>query len=306
MPYLSIICCTPRVGGMDVLLAGLSRQTYRDFELVLVDALCARRREVVAEQAKRLRVPLKHMAPFSSQFPNASYCRYANTGIAEADGEVVLFIADYTWLPPDGVERHAMFHRSSTTHRGMMAPHVYFKCPAPHPAFRGYAEDEIDSYVADLATGRLDQVMWSLWRDDSRPWFEWPKAECYDADVKTRMPSGPIEREHFFAKNESCRRADLIKINGWDESMDGCQPYLDSEIADRLFAVAGVTWIHDNQNLARIVNPRGLFPRPREIRSPNVNHDEMLRRRAQGSPTWVNNWRLDDQRTFPKEARCEF
>lgn len=276
IPYISVVVPTNRVGGIDVLLSGLLAQTFRDFELVLVDgvALEVPRLPVVDHSGFRIR-----SVRMADGLRTCSYCRYANAGLAAARGEVVLMLSDYTQLPPRSLQTHAEYHQRGG--RGLMCSHDYFKLPPLSPAFGPYTgqrltsagHDEIASgadwarYVADMQAGKLDALLHSVLANQADlPAPEAPAAPCdagwHGADPKLRMPPGPIPHTYFHCKHESFRREDALAIGGFDERLDGTNGYQDTDFAHRLTALRGVHWTLDPSQVARIFNPRPHFPHP--------------------------------------------
>jgi predicted HAD superfamily hydrolase len=98
MPRVSVNWGSNRPGGVDVVLAGLRGQTFKDFEVVFVDGLYHERHALVLEEVKRvgLEQPFFHV-------PNHRYrpdiwgatCAGYNTGFALSDGDVVVMLLDY-------------------------------------------------------------------------------------------------------------------------------------------------------------------------------------------------------------------
>lgn len=299
MPYVSIVVPTMRIGGLDILLHGLDGQTFRDFELVLVDAIHSRRKDIVAAEAAARDYGITHVEPIGNPFPVNAFCRYANTGLVHARGEVVLFATDYTWFPPDCVRTHAEFHSPvQDSGQALMCPHQYVSLPPLHPDFKPYDKPDIDAYVADLESGRLDGMMMSILAEpfsaDARQLGLDPVYK--DADPKLRAPAGGIDRNMFHAKNESCRLERVLRINGWDEDLDGAHCYQDSDIADRLCVKSQIFWQCDPSNVAYIVNPRPVFPFPRRPRDVASNLAIWNSKKGAGYPDPVNSWSLSEAR----------
>jgi glycosyltransferase involved in cell wall biosynthesis len=287
MPFLSIVVPTMRAGGMDVLFDSLRRQTFSDFELVLVDGLYERRKALLAERARDQFLALRHVGLSPNPFPSAAFCAYSNAGISVASGEVVLFLVDYSRLPPDLLERHARFHRADPTGKGgLMGPHRYVHLELD-PAFPRYGRGDVDRYEADAASGALDAFMWSCGRAADRPGdphdADGGAVVPHDADPKLRLPAGPIGPEFFHAKNESVRRARVVEVDGYDQDLDGAHLYQDSDFSDRL-ARAGVRWLLDPTAAVEIVNPRHAFPFARRSRPHEENKAIWERKRAAGYP----------------------
>ena len=179
-----------RVGGLDVLCAGLRGQTFKDFELVFSDALYDYRPNIAERFAeacvephpvdRRSRyslniadhdVPFVHVKPRDHRFPLNTYCRVMNEGLVAAHGDIVLLVTDYTWLPPDLIERHVRFHDAHGPKAGLMGPHRYARLPSlgfqfsPHGKLGPYKQDETARYVSDVTEGRLDGAMFSIFSE---------------------------------------------------------------------------------------------------------------------------------------------
>lgn len=294
MPYISIALPTMRVGGLDVVFNGLAHQSYKDFELIISDGIYDYRKDAIVQIAESYNFPIKHIAPIDNPFPLNSFCRYANTALAHANGEVVLFITDYTWLQPDCVKIHADFHKTNGVNLGLMSPHRYLNLPKLNRQFRIYAKHEIDRYVSMLNSGELNECQFSI--------FEKPYDSQYfnpldtdpimgDADPKLSLGAGSITPNYFHGKNESCKLKPVIDINGWDEDLDEAHCYQDSDISDRLTSKAGVQWMINPLNIAHIINPRHVFPFPRRLRPIESNKTIWESKRSAGYPP-VNKWNI--------------
>jgi hypothetical protein len=219
LPYLSVVVPTMRVGGLDVLTHGLRGQVFRDFELVLVDALRDLRGHALDEEEYQV----THVAPVDNPFPLNAFCRYANTGLLHARGEIVVFVTDYTYLPPDCLQRHAQFHASHDFVEALMCPHQYLGLPPLRSSFPTYKQSEVERYALDVEAGKLDDCMWTIFQKEfSRADADsLPLDAIYGwADPKMKMGSGPIDPTFFHAKNESVRREHVNAIDGWDEQLD--------------------------------------------------------------------------------------
>lgn len=291
MPFISVVVPTMRVGGIDLLFAGLKGQTFEDFELVLSDGLYEHRPDLAEFASFRF----KHVEPRDNPFPLNAFCRYANEGLAHASGEIVLFLVDYTFLPPNLLQAHADFHKANDRRQGLMGPHQYYEMPALHPSFPRYGQAAIDRYCADLDCNVLDEVMYSLFDTPIRPSHEFKQLDqtgYANADPKLSMPTGPIGPSYLHAKNESVSLEAVLGVNGWDEDLDGTHCYQDSDLADRLAVKAGIQWHLDPSIVAQIVNPRRVFPFPRRVRPVEDNLRIWHEKQAAGYSAPVNTWSL--------------
>ena len=103
MIRVSVILPTFRLGGLDLTKYSLLHQSFRDFELILVDELYCQRKDEVRKYFKGIN--LKHIPPFRvNDYFSSATCR--NAGLSCAEGELVVFTNDYTWFAPDCIERH--------------------------------------------------------------------------------------------------------------------------------------------------------------------------------------------------------
>lgn len=297
-PYISVVVPTMRVGGLDVLFEGLQHQTFRDFELVIADGLYKHRSSTVFKHKKSYNFPVTHVEPFDNPFPVASFCRYSNTALVHARGEIVLFVTDYTFLPKDCLAIHADWHKKSQSKvHGLMCPQNYVLTPPHKKSFPCYADEETDTYAKDIVDGKLTDCMWSLFETPFSPnTLFGTDARWGGADPKLTLPHGPVHFNMFHAKNESCKLEVLLDANGWNEAMDGTHNWQDSELADRLHRKWNVTWHLDPTNVACIVNPRHIFPFAKRLRPYQTNNDVFEHLKAIKYAEPVNSWNLRKKR----------
>ena len=298
-PLISVCVPTMRVGGLDVLFAGLINQTFRDFELVLSDALWSRRRDLVAQKAAELELTVTHVEPFDNPFPISAFCRYANTALHYARGELILFITDYTWLPPESLKTHAHVFLSYGPRLALLCPHRYVQHPSLAPDFPSYAQADADRYATDCARGDLDLHLWSIFVRPMKPNDE-PRALPIDdatgPDPKLAFPQAGIIPSYFFhAKHESIPAQAVFKVNGWNEALDGTHGWQDTDLAERIDAHAQLTWVLEPSNVAIIVNPRHVFPWAKRLKPYEENEPIWRAAKAAGYPLPINRWTLQGE-----------
>lgn len=102
---VSVLYVTNRPGGIDVLKGNLERQTFRDFELVIIDG---QMRDMTI-----LTAYLNGLGPNLRQFTEPPrrdgaltnvWAAY-NKGLHKCQGEYVVFLQDYIWIPAHGIAR---------------------------------------------------------------------------------------------------------------------------------------------------------------------------------------------------------
>lgn len=99
---------TKRLGGFDILLESMLRQTFRDFELVIVDELYDPRARVLRAHLLLAPVdfPVVHLPVVPYDQPRyGSLCRADNIGYANCRGELVVVLQDYTYVPAEGLQK---------------------------------------------------------------------------------------------------------------------------------------------------------------------------------------------------------
>jgi len=93
MPKISVICVTNRQGWSAIFQENLERQTFRDFEVIVAA-------DVPAEQALGSFVPRKKEDGDAWNL-NRAY----NDCLDRAQGELLVFLQDFIWIPANGLER---------------------------------------------------------------------------------------------------------------------------------------------------------------------------------------------------------
>lgn len=310
---ISVIVPTTRVGGLDILTQSLARQTCRDFELVLADAIHAYRAPLVAERMAELPFPVQHLAP-SGGVALSDYSRSINDALVAAKGDVVLILPDYSWLPANAIEIHATFHDEHRGQRKVLASgYTYLTLPPLHSAFPGYHPErqqsyapldlvgrgdgyeraitaEAERYEADLRSGRLDPVMWSLFAEP----FTSESLADLGVESTHRLFDCEFSWRYCSLKNESYPIEFWEELNGLDEDLDGSHLYQDQALGYRLND-AGWTYERMKGGELLIPNPRSVFAAKRVLRRMAENAVEYERKRATGAA--VNpGWSLRERR----------
>jgi hypothetical protein len=324
MPEVSVIVPTNRVGGLDLLLSGLAGQTFKDFELVLVDNLLPNRGSVVAEMAARHGVAVKHLAPLGGSVSQGQYQRSLNTGLVRADGRITVILCDYTWLRQDCLAEHVAFQ---DRHPGesCIGTVKYTRLPVLASDFPrkygwyviGYDPENQDpekykpwlndtvrlalletwcrDYESDLAAGVLDKFLWSTFSDPVTPGAGVELLDVYHHE-KADMPEGLLPHVYCNLKNNSFLTEQLLSINGFDEDMDGCHVHQDSEMAGRLQARLGTAFRLVHRNVAHFFDPHGIAIIRKMVRDESANLEVYNKAFRSGFSNLVNSWSLLEKR----------
>jgi glycosyltransferase involved in cell wall biosynthesis len=283
-PYISVIVPTTRVGGLDILFSGLEAQTFKDFELILIDSLYEYRRDLVIAKSLEYSFKITHL-PQSITATDQSTA--LNDGVIRASGYLAYIIPDYTWVKSDCLQIHADFHKQTSHERKYAMVGHFHDCALPtlHKDFyRTYGVDvpflvdEIPSkflikerevynhYIDDVVSGKLDALMWSL--------FETPFTTATDPSSfavsisKAIPPQGDIDSKLRALKNESYVMETVLDVNGFNEDMNGSHGWQDWEFADRVLALTDTYLYHIPDAIVFTINPRPILSarlRTREV-----------------------------------------
>lgn len=243
----SILLNTFRMGGLDISFAGLANQSFpkNDYEVILCDVWYDKRKDAVKKyiKDKGYDIPLVHCKPIRSTYPIDSGSMHRNSAIAYAEGELAIFLCDYSYVKPDWLERHWNIFAKSNKMATAMAPHRYWL----HPEVKAtWAIEPISIFTEEFTPSMLGKLQ--------------PTPEGTQ-DPKLLLPDGGITYIYFHMKNEAMRLDTLLSINGCDEGydVDGGHCYSDTDLALRL-SCAGNQFVHDSGNIAEIIQVRDFVP----------------------------------------------
>jgi hypothetical protein len=263
---ISVICVTNRCGGLDLLADSLRRQSYRDWELVLVDAIRPYRQHYSFPSDMRA----QWLDPGRTDRFAPSYMRSQNMGIEHARGETVVYMCDYSHLNDDCLAVHAAAQKEQPG--PFMADYLYRTPPAWKEGLPNYresatgtkenaaaygAETEANAarYEADLKSGRLDPYMWSAFAEPLTP--ESVAALPVEHEHRPSGSDAAVRWNHVSLKNESYPTELLLELNGHDELFDQSHGWQDQELAFRLRARGiGYRVAPPGVGMVSVVNPR--------------------------------------------------
>lgn len=145
MPKLSLALFTRRTGGIDVAKYNLLRQTFRDFELLLVDELYEKRHTQVEKYFEGSGINLVHINASKEGHPvwkpwDFTVVRSQNMALTYATGELLVMNGDYWLMNPTALEAiwkaWEKWGRQGLT--VLLSPHVRIFLDIK-PSFRDYA-----------------------------------------------------------------------------------------------------------------------------------------------------------------------
>lgn len=204
MVRVSIILPTFRMGGLDLTKHSLLAQSFKDFELILVDELYSQRKDEVSEYFKGIN--LKHIPPFriNNYFSSATS---RNTGISCAEGELIIFTNDYTWFSPDSIERHWDAYNKLEGKYAVTGIRINMD------GFKVENENALCAFSSEIKSKPNGQV---IFVDDRSTYRGREVLEYYE-----------ISPSLVYADNSSIPLEVALRLNGFDTHFDGGAGYLD-------------------------------------------------------------------------------
>ena len=202
MHKASINIVTVRQDGLDWQLKLLAQQTFKDFEVVIVDGYHAERQEQLKTLASELKLDVKHLPlPSLNYITELTHSTNRNEALKHAAGEVIIFFDDYQQPAPNFVEAHIR----------MCQPQVMVAvCQESY-----YYRPEIDYSVwADLPAESLEH-------EDYRN----PNKQQYIRNMDPRS---------LWTNSSSVHISDLRTVLGFDERYNGGTGGEDGDLGLRL------------------------------------------------------------------------
>lgn len=306
MPRFSVNWGSNRPGGVDIVLAGLARQTFEDFEVVFVDGLYHERHAAVLDEVRRvgLKQPFFHVPNHRFQ-PGiwGTTCAGYNTGFALSDGEFVVMLLDYGYAPPRWLEEHEKHQASkegawpASEGKIILGPHEYRVLTAGLPADlslkifdRKYVDQhQLDDVVAAITRQRVLFGPVSCFATPFEPsMLEVFPVDVESSDTKCRLPTQEWFDVNFFAtKNESFPTKNVLAVNGMDEHYDLGRGPGDPDLCHRLRRTGLSMWIV-NEAMVHCLNPRGVLP----------NMNIIIGEGEAPPPPYSRRWCMEDGYTY--------
>jgi len=241
MPEISCILCTARhdypiIGLPDTHLfkptiTSLCKQRFKDFELIIVDALYGQRRSM--HDFSNLPFPVKHVKPD----PRHSFwlgkglwniCGMINTALLYAEGDLIVRIDDCCEIPDrDYLKKFWEYYESGLF---ALAMHVRYHAGKPARVNQDYLKSGYEAKYAQMPQDDIGALLRRLYGEngivrDTR----WPTVERVG-----RMKAPP---DWFYGYSSFSLEA-ALKVNGFNELFDGTKGQEDQDFGVRL-ALAG-------------------------------------------------------------------
>jgi len=237
MPEISCILCTarddypiiglPHVHLLEPTLKSLARQTFKDFELIIVDALYDHRK---CYDFTRLPFPVKHVPPHTNHRfwldrRRWGVCGQLNTGLLYAEGELVVRIDDCSEFEDGYLQKFWEGYQSGYF---PMAMHIRYLEGKPARVNQDYLKKGYEAkYSQTLEEEGRAKLLKRLYGEngvvkDTR----WPTVEAHGG----RMIA-PVNWMYGYS---SFSLEAALKVNGYDENFDGDKSLEDVDFGSRL------------------------------------------------------------------------
>lgn len=103
-PLISVLNLTNRPGGIDVLWANMKRQTFTEWELIIVDGRWREREKEVKNYINDPRLTyIRQSDKREGAYTNLAHAD--NEGFAACRGKLVVLLQDYIWIPPYSLDK---------------------------------------------------------------------------------------------------------------------------------------------------------------------------------------------------------
>jgi glycosyltransferase involved in cell wall biosynthesis len=253
---VSVVLPSYRVGGLDVSFPGLGNQTFKDYEVIFVDALYDWRKQLVQEYAQETGVPLKHIPPKKDTVPLHAPNNFENTGILSSSGELIIMFGDYQYAPPDWIQRHWEMYEKQKNTIIMGSLDIY-----DHPLLQSYIKvlQNPQAYYAFLDRPLdFSALKISVFEEMFKPEM-FKTAPLLVPDARGTIPRLDAHYTWVILKNDAVPIEIFENLNGLDEGLDFGSGYQDTDFAFRALK-AGYKIFFYPPNKVSQVNHRTIIP----------------------------------------------
>lgn len=235
---ISVITVTNRYGGIDVNWTSLRRQTFTDFEWILLDTLYDERKEAVRTYTKSDR-RIIHCKQGAKDPDAKTWLNHAeNEAIKKSSGELIVFLQDYIHIEPDALEKYWYLYTSSPKSMITGVGHQYGK-PGKEDVVNPQG---LVTVFKEPFEGIPEVVVWEDPRINS------------SAPSLVKCPPQYIEF-NFCA----IPRKLLYEIGGCDESLDYVGHAWDNVSVAKRAELLGYTSLMDQTNISKSIRHDDFF-----------------------------------------------
>ena len=228
-PLVSVITVTIREGWWNIMAHNLSKQTYKDFEWVIVDDHKDDRSKIAQKYAKKYDLKIRYIRGdkvLGKYKKKHGLARANNTGYRAAKGSLCVFLQDFILIPERGVEALVDIHRHHPD--SLIAP--------------------VDQYWFPLEPNKGNAEDWWDGETNVIKSFSWRNVRMKFKGIRE------TENPYDFEMNYSAiPKSTLEYLNGWYEFFDDGMGYDNTEIAHRALK-EGFKILIDDTNIAECID----------------------------------------------------
>jgi glycosyltransferase involved in cell wall biosynthesis len=235
-PKVSVITITIREGWWRIMAENLSKQTYKNFEWIIVDDYKEDRRKISEKYAKKYNLDIKYIRGDKGLGKYDKKCglvRANNIAWKASEGEMTIWLQDFILIPETGVESIVDIYRHNPD--ALIAP--------------------VDIYYDVKKADTKNQEDW--WEGLKDAWNHFLPIITEETWRNVRVKNlGIYETENpFDFEMDYCAipKKILDELNGFWEFMDEGLGYDNTEIAYRALKL-GYRIIIDDTNIAKCIN----------------------------------------------------
>lgn len=217
MPEISVITGVCRSTYIQKQIEYLSKQTFKDFEWVVVDE------QYMQNKGLKAGFPIIHIPPKNPK-PYFAKASCLNDGLTLASGKLIYFMNDYVLPMKSCLQRHWEIQEK---YKGIMLSGRAYKIDIKPEDIKENVRYKTTDYRMHL----FDQG-----------WFSWTPIEEGLFEVDRRGIENWMN-----GRNDSCPLEPLLDCNGFDESFDGRWGNEDADMAYRLMTY-GLKFFMDKQS----------------------------------------------------------
>lgn len=262
----TVFVATNRLGGLDVLESSLSRQTYKDFKVFVIDSYYNFRKELWAEMSHRLGIfievhpdpaPVKGDVRVLAKAYNLAreYCLFTRT-------DLLISLQDYIWIPDNGVESFINLHKKY-----------------PHRLLTGLTSIS-SGPIIELREDYYKHYEKYLYTIFGRPFFDkpWEPVSWEDGRIGIYpmiedYEFGEILPQHWEA-NWAAIPVNVFKAGvKWDESYDQGIAYENQQFSCDAVSALQNNVLLDARNIALSLPHKKIFPGEEEMIVKYSNRD---------------------------------
>lgn len=272
---IKVTIYTPSVrkGWWNIMADNLSKQTYKNFEWVIIDDIGYDRTEIARKYAKKYDLDIKVYAG-KERAKKRTYglINANNTVLEKADGELLVFLQDFILIPEDGIEQLVTIHRKNPT--ALIAP--------------------VDMYVAPKIKPDIESEDW--FRGDTDVIGDFIRQNIRIQNLGLRQSTHPFD----FEQNYGAIPVKVAReLGGWWEFQDEGLGYDNTDIAYRAMK-KGYKLLVDETNVAICIdhwealktNRENVLGRARRLNDPR--YQWMVEMISQGRLPLVRTQEKDD------------